>query len=44
MLILGVFVLMLTLIQAREVPEWNKAVEMEHNAVVYEDFLEMKRT
>jgi len=42
MLILGVFVLMLTLIQAREVPEWNKAVEMEHNAVVYEDFLEMK--
>ena len=42
MLMLGVFVLMLTLIQAREVPEWNKAVEMEHNAVVYEDFLEMK--
>lgn len=42
MLMLGVFVLILTLIQAREVPEWNKAVEMEHNAVIYEDFLEMK--
>ena len=42
MLMLGVFVLMLTLIQVREVPEWNKAVEMEHNAVIYEDFLEMK--
>ena len=41
-LLLAIIVAVISMIQAQSVPEWNKAVEMEHSDAVYYDFLKLK--
>jgi len=41
-MLLAIGVAMIALIQTQSVPEWNKAVEMDHYNVVYDDFLKLK--
>lgn len=41
-MLLAIAVSMIALIQTESVPEWNKAIEMDHYNVVYEDFLKIR--
>ncbi|MFA4955986.1 MAG: hypothetical protein WC556_03315 [Candidatus Methanoperedens sp.] len=41
-LLLAIMVAVISMIQAQSVPEWNKAVEVEHSDAVYYDFLKIK--
>lgn len=41
-MLLAIVVSMIAIIQAQSVPEWNKAVEMDHFNVVYDDFLKIR--
>src|SRR5659263_753340 len=40
-ILLAIVVFMIAIIQKQSVPEWNKAVEMDHFNVVYDDFLKI---
>ena len=41
-MLLAIVVSMIAIIQTQSVPEWNKAVEMDHFNVVYDDFLKIR--
>ncbi|NJD51663.1 MAG: hypothetical protein FIB07_02225 [Candidatus Methanoperedens sp.] len=41
-MLLAIAVTMIAIIQTQSVPEWNKAVEMDHFNVVYDDFLKIR--
>src|SRR5659263_85814 len=41
-MLLAIVVFMIAIIQTQSVPEWNKAVEMDHFNVVYDDFLKIR--
>jgi len=41
-MLLAIAVGMIAIIQSQSVPEWNKAIEMDHYNVVYDDFLKIR--
>lgn len=41
-MLLAIAVAMIGLIQTQSVPEWNKAIEMDHYNIVYDDFLRIR--
>ena len=41
-MLLAIAVTMIAIVQTQSVPEWNKAVEMDHFTVVYDEFLKIR--